>query len=264
MTTIAQQQPNKPASLKGLLAQDNIKKRFEEMLGQKAPGFISSIMNVVNNNKLLQNADPNTVIMAAAQAATLDLPINQNLGLAWIVPYKGQAQFQMGWRGFVQLALRTGLYKTINVCVITANEFKSWDKIAEKLELTGLEEGGDIVGFAGHFELTSGFKKTVYWNVKKVSDHARKYSKSVDNGPWKTHFAEMATKTVLKNMLSQYGILSIEMRSALENDQAVIIDEENRTYPDNPDSEFTSHEEVATEQTEAPAVSNSIPSGNDL
>ena len=101
--------------LKSMLANDNVKARFKEILGKKAPGFISSIVAVANSNTLLQKAEPQSIMNAAVVAATLDLPINPNLGFAYVVPYGNQAQFQMGWRGFVQLAMRSGQYKTINV-----------------------------------------------------------------------------------------------------------------------------------------------------
>src|SRR5690554_5707507 len=102
------------ATVRSLLARDNIKKRFEELLGRKAPGFMSSVINIVNSNTQLQQCDPNQVIASAAVAAAMDLPIDPNLGFAYIVPYKGKAQFQMGYKGFVQLAMRTSMYKTIN------------------------------------------------------------------------------------------------------------------------------------------------------
>ena len=108
----------KAVTIQGLVAQADIKARFEELLGKKAPGFISSLLAVVNNNKLLAKANPKTVIAAGAMAASLDLPINQNLGFAYIIPYKDEAQFQMGYKGYIQLAMRTGQYQTINAAEV--------------------------------------------------------------------------------------------------------------------------------------------------
>lgn len=266
---------NKPASLKSMLSQDNVKKRFEEILGEKASGFISSVINTVGQNKLLQTADPNSIIMASAMAATLDLPINQNLGFAWIVPYKGKAQFQLGWKGFIQLALRTGQYSNINVIPVRAGQIKSVNPLKENYEFDFENETGEIVGYAAYFRLVTGFEKTVYWNVGKVREHAQRYSKSFKDGPWQTHFHEMAMKTVLKNTISQYGIMSIEMQKAVVVDQAAIKDEQGTPeYVDNNETDqFTTYEEVnhaaakiATETTtnvEGDLKSN-LPTGNQL
>src|SRR5690554_4901192 len=106
---------SKELTTKSLFQKSDIQNRFEQLLGKKAQGFISSVLQVVNNSNALSKANPTTVLNAAATAAALDLPINPNLGFAWIVPYKGNAQFQMGWKGYVQLALRTGQYERINV-----------------------------------------------------------------------------------------------------------------------------------------------------
>ena len=223
---------------KDLFAQSNIKDRFEKLLGDKAPGFISSVLQVVNNNKLLAKAKPSTVLNAAATAAVLDLPINQNLGFAWIVPYKNEAQFQMGWKGFVQLALRTGQYDKLNVIEVYKNQFVSFNAMTEELDADfGIEGEGEIVGYASYLKLNSGFEKTVYWSKTKVTNHAKKYSKSFGSSfsPWSDNeqFHAMAKKTVLKNMISKWGIMSIEMQTAQTVDQAVIREENEVDYVDN-------------------------------
>jgi recombination protein RecT len=222
---------------KGLFGQISVKKRFEELLGKKAANFISSVLQVVGNNKLLSNADPQTVLTAAATAATLDLPINQNLGYAWIVPYKGQAQFQMGWRGYVQLALRTAEYQRINTTIVYQNQFKSWNAMKEELDADfEIEGSGKVAGYVAYFRLNNGFEKTVYWSVEKVEVHAKKYSQAYKSGgktPWSTDFDDMALKTVLKNTLSKWGILSIEMQRAIEADQSTQEKEGDYTYQDN-------------------------------
>ena len=219
---------------KDLFRKEDIQKRFEQLLGKKAQGFISSVLQTVGNNKLLATASPETILNAAATAAALDLPINQNLGFAWIVPYKGKAQFQMGWKGFVQLALRTGQYKQINVIEVYENQFKSFNSLTEELDCDFLKEGeGDVVGYAGYFELVNGMKKTVYWTKESVTKHAKKYSQAFKFGPWKDNFDAMAKKTVLKNMLSKWGIMSIEMQTAQLSDQSVQESDSRYDYVDN-------------------------------
>ena len=225
---------SKELTVKSLFTQNDIQKRFEDLLGKKAQGFITSVLQIVSNSGYLSKADPLTVLNAAATAATLDLPINQNLGFAWIVPYKGQAQFQMGWKGYVQLALRTGQYARINVTPIHENQFKSWNNLTESLEGDfSLDGEGKIVGYAGYFKLTNGFEKTVYWSHEKVEKHAKRFSKSYTNGPWKTDFVAMALKTVLKAMISKWGIMSIQLQTAVVADQSVQKNAGDYNYIDN-------------------------------
>lgn len=230
---------------KDLFGQKSIQQRFEALLGKKSQGFISSVLQIVNSNNSLQNANPQTVLNAAATAASLDLPINQNLGFAWIVPYKGQAQFQMGWKGYVQLALRTGQYKRINVTEVYENQFKSYNALTETLDADFNEEGsGDIVGYAAYLKLVNGFEKTVYWSRNKVIAHAKKYSQTYGkknsrggliHSPWndEDQFNSMCLKTVLKNTISKWGIMSIEMQTAHLSDQSVQENEGHYNYPDN-------------------------------
>ena len=227
----------KPASeettLKGLLGTEQVKTRFEELLGKKAPGFVSSLLAVVNNNKLLAKAEPKTVISAGAMAAALDLPINQNLGFAYIVPYGNQAQFQMGYKGYIQLAMRTGQYKNINADVVYEGEIKNVNRFTGEFEF-GERTSDMVVGYMAYFKLTNGFEKYFYMTLDEMQAHAKRYSKNYKGGTDKwglTDFHTMAIKTVLKRLLSKYGILSIEMMNgpqlstALQNDGGVIKDE---------------------------------------
>ena len=236
---------------KSLFSQQSIKARFEELLGKKAPGFITSVLQTVNNNKLLSKAEPQTVLTAAATAAILDLPINSNLGYAYIIPYnenrkdeKGKwqklcvAQFQIGWKGLVQLALRTAQYKSINAITVYANQLESFNSLTEELVGDFSKDGkGEVIGYAAYFRLTTGFEKTVYWSKEKVTKHAQKYSKAFDSShsPWgdKDQFDGMAMKTVLKNALSKWGILSIELQTAIQADQSVQPEEGKTQYLDN-------------------------------
>lgn len=215
---VQQQKPNAAAGLKALMAQDSVKKRFDEVLKNRAPQFMASIINLVNTSPELQNVDGMTVIQSAMVAAALDLPVDKNLGYMWIVPYGGKAQPQMGYRGYIQLALRTGQYKFINVIDVYEGEVKSWNRLSEELVLDFDEKKSDaIIGYAAYFELLNGFKKQVYWTKDQVEKHRQKFSKT-DFG-WKRDWDAMARKTVLKSMLSRWGILSIEIQKALVEDE---------------------------------------------
>lgn len=219
-------------AMKNFFTAENVKNKFKEILGQKTQGFVTSLLQVINGNKSLAKADPKTIYQAAMMAATLDLPINNNLGFAWIVPYGDQGQFQIGWKGLVQLAMRTGQYLRMNVVEVYGNQFKKFNSLTEELDADFEIDGeGDIVGYCAYFKLLNGFEKTVYWSKDKVTKHAKKYSKAFSGSgstPWKDvdQFHEMAKKTVLKNTLSKWGILSIEMQRAVIADQAIIRDAE--------------------------------------
>lgn len=240
MTQVATTQ-KKPATIKSFFDNPQVTKRFEDIIGDKTRSiqFVSSVLQIANSNNYLKNADPLTIYNAALMAATLNLPINQNLGFAYIVPYGKSAQFQLGYKGLIQLAQRTGQYKSINVTEVYENQFKSFNALTEELDCDFSILGqGKVVGFAAYFKLINGFEKTTYWAIEKVESHAKKYSKTFNNGPWKTDFNAMAKKTVLKLMLATYGPLSVEIQKAIESDQAVIRNE------DGSDLEYVDHEEI--------------------
>lgn len=238
LTGSPQPPATKPSTVKGLMESAGYKKRFEEMLGQRAAGFISSVINAVNGNEMLREADPSSVISSAVIAATMNMPIDNNLGFAAIVPYKtgGKvvAQFQMMWRGFVQLAIRSGSYETMNVSEVYEDELQGYNPLTGEVFFTDTEtwiqryeENADkIVGYYAYFKLQNGFKKQLYMSKKQVEIHGRRYSKSFNSqfGKWKTDFDAMAKKTVIKLLLSKWGILSIDMQKAVEFDQAVVKD----------------------------------------
>ena len=212
-------------TLKSIFEKDAVKSKMNELLGSRATGFVTSVLQVTSNNTLLSKAEPMSVYNAAMTAAALDLPINQNLGFAWIVPYKGHAQFQMGWKGYVQLAQRTGQYSRINVVKVYENQFKSFSALHEDLDVDfNLAPEGAVVGYAAYFKLINGFEKTTYWSKDQAIEHGKRFSQTFNNGPWKSDFDAMAMKSLLKNTLSKWGILSIEMQKANKVDQAVVTD----------------------------------------
>lgn len=214
-------------TLKGMLESPAYKKKFEEMLGKKAAGFMSSIIAVTNNNNYLMKADPATVIGAAAQAAMLDLPINQSLGFAYIVPYKGAAQFQLGYKGYIQLAQRSGQYVDIGAKTVYEGELEYENRLLDKFKF-GNRTGDKVIGYLAYFRLTNGFEKMLFMTLDEMQAHAKKYSQNYKGGTDKwglTDFNVMAEKTVLKRLLSKFGPLSIEsvqMSQALSNDGGVI------------------------------------------
>jgi recombination protein RecT len=212
-------------TLKALISSPTIKKRFDEILKDRTPQFLTSVLSLYNSEKMLQKCDPMSVISSAMIAATLDLPIDKNLGYAWIVPYKGVAQFQLGYKGYIQLALRSAQYRYINVTPIHEGELKKWNPLTEEIDIDFEARASDaVIGYAAYFELLNGFRKTIYWTKEQVEKHRKKFSKS-DFG-WKNDWDAMAMKTVLKALLSKWGILSVEMQKAVveDNDERELKD----------------------------------------
>lgn len=219
-----------PVTLKALLASPAVKRRFEEVLDKRAPQYMTSIVNLYNSEAQLQKCDPMTVISSAMVAASLDLPVDRNLGYAWIVPYYDRksktyrAQFQLGYKGYIQLALRSGQYRYINAIPVRKGELKKWNPLTEEIEIDfEARESDEVIGYAAFFELLNGFRKTVYWRKEDVEAHRQKYSKS--SFGWENDWDMMALKTVIKSLLSKWGILSVEMQ------KAVIEDDEERLNP---------------------------------
>lgn len=201
-----------------------VQQKLAEVVSGNSKQFTASLLSVVNNNSLLAKADSNSIMTAAMKAAVLNLPIEPSLGFAYIVPYKGQAQFQIGYRGLIQLAIRSGQVKNINAGVIYASQFVSYDPIFEELQLDLTKPAtGDVAGYFASLELTNGFRKMTYWTLERVTAHGKRFSKTFTSGPWKTDFDAMAQKTLLKDIISKYAPLSTEMQ------EAVVADNEAET-----------------------------------
>ena len=253
--------------VKGYLAQDSVKNRFNEVLGKKAPQFIASIINTVGNSKQLQECEPTSIISSAMVAAALDLPIDPNLSFAALVPYKNgktgvtSAQFQMMYKGFIQLAIRSGQYKNMNVAEVYEDEIESYNPIygtvtfVSDFSKTEQRRNGNkdkIVGYFSFFDLMTGFHKELYMTKEDCLNHAKTYSsafrqdlnKGWSSSKWTTNFDDMAKKTVIKQLISKWGIMTVEMQKAILDDQKVFEDEEG-SYADNPDKHLpTENEEV--------------------
>jgi len=227
----------------------NVKKKFEEVLDKGASAFTTSLLSLVKNNSNIAACDPKTTMAAAMTAATMKLPINPNLGFAYLVPYKNKGHmectFQMGYKGFIQLAMRSGQYKTINAAKVYEGQIEDVDFVTGDI-IRGKKKSNTVVGYVAYFELLNGFSKTLYMSKDEMEAHAAEYSQSYlydrnkgySSSVWSKNFDAMALKTAIKQLISKYGIMSVDMQSeamamAIERDQAVIGKNGTATYVDN-------------------------------
>lgn len=211
---------NSLAKLKGILNNETMQQNFRNILAENASAFMASIIELYQSDGALQKCDPNRVVLEALKAATLKLPINKQLGFAYIIPYNNVPTFQLGFRGLIQLAQRSGQYRYINADVVCEGESVNYNRITGMLEISGTAKSETPVGYFAYFQLLNGFEKCVYWTREKVEAHAKRYSKawSKADSPWHTNFDAMALKTVLKTIISKYGVMSVEFANAIAND----------------------------------------------
>lgn len=195
-----------------------IQKAFDDVWKGAGTQFAVSILSVLQGSQSLKSASNESIYAAAMKAAMLNLPIEPSLGRAYLVPYKGQAQFQLGYKGLIELAQRSGQYKNINAGIVYKSQLISYNPLFEELILDFSKPQDEIVGYFAAFKLLNGFEKVSFWTVEKVTAHGKKFSKSFASGPWKTDFDAMAQKTILKDILSKYGPLSVEMQKAIDED----------------------------------------------
>lgn len=233
-----QLQTNGYKQLKTILNNDTMKQSFRNVLEENAGAFMASILELYQSDTALQECDPNKIILEALKAATLKLPINKQLGFAYIIPYKGIPQFQLGYKGYIQLAQRSGQYRYINADVVYEGEQVTYDRITGMLMITGEAMSDTPIGYFAYFQLLNGFEKCVYWTREKVEAHAKRYSKAWNrqNSPWHTNFDAMALKTVIRNIISKYGVMSVEFANAVAEDTSVeeriegeIVENANKT-----------------------------------
>jgi recombination protein RecT len=223
-TTNQQTPPPPPRTrvdvLKSIMGSASVQEQFKNALKDNSGPFIASVIDLYNGDTYLQKCNPTQVVMECLKAATLKLPINKSLGFAYIVPYNDVPQFQIGYKGLIQLAMRTGQYRIINADLVYEGEFRTMNKLTGEFDLTGEKKSDTVVGYFAHIEMLNGFSKTLYMTKEKVLSHAKKYSKSFskDSSPWKKEFDAMAIKTVLRNLLGHYGFLSVDMISAFDSD----------------------------------------------
>lgn len=246
----------KQVTVKGFFDREDVKKKFNELLGKRAASFMTSVLQVVAQNQLLAKADPASIYQASAVAATLDLPINQNLGFAYIVPYntkqsdgsyKQVAQFQMGYKGFIQLAQRSGQFKELDSKPVYEGQYME-DESMKGFHFEWKNKKSDIlIGFVAWFKLLNGYEAMYFMTVEQLKRHGAKYSKTFTNknSLWANDFESMASKTVIKLLLSRFAPLSVEMQRAVISDQALINDADtiDVTYIDNSEVEVDKESE---------------------
>jgi recombination protein RecT len=210
-----------------LLESPAIKQRIEEVLGERKSQFITSALSLFNSNTQLQNCEPASIFNACLTATSLGLPINNNLGFAYIIPYGKEAQFQIGYKGFRQLAINSNQYRTLEVKPIYEGQLIENDSFLGYYFEWKNKSSDVVIGYASYFKLLNGFENVYYLSVVEIEKHAKKYSQTYKKGlgNWKDEFEKMAKKTVVKlHLNSGFAPLSIEMQKAVESDQSVITD----------------------------------------
>ena len=271
----AQQSVN--TMLNSLLDGEKMRKRFDELLGKRTPQFLSSLVSMINDNPALQQAfyqSPMSVVKSALQAATYDLPIDPTLGYAYIVPFqnsvknddgswskKYQATFIPGYKGLIQLCLRTGAYQCVPDAVdVREGELVSYDRLTGDAKFNWIEdederEARPIVGYAGYFRLKNGAEKTIYMSKKQIEAHEKKNRKGRDMGKgWREDFDAMARKTVIRKLCGKYALMSIEYQNTADRDTmnlATALSQQD--YPDEVIPVDTETGEVAEAPAEDPA-----------
>lgn len=231
---------------KDFFSKPMVQEKLKELVGKNAPAFATSVLQIVNSNSMLVNADPQTIFSAACMAATLNLPINNNLGFAYIVPFKNnkenkiEAQFQLGYKGYIQLAQRSGQFSRIAATAVYEGQMISENPLLGYEFDWSVKPSGEPIGYVAFFKLINGFTAELYMSKEEVMKHANKYSQTAKKGygVWKDQFEAMALKTVLKLLLSKQAPLSIDMQKAQMADQAIIrdVDKDEFDYIDHQES----------------------------
>jgi len=245
--------PRKIDMLKGVLNAPSVQEQFKNALKDNSGSFVASVIDLYNGDPSLQECEPKQIVMEALKAAVLKLPINKALGFAYIVVYKNSVKdstvpggwkkvptptFIPGYKGYIQLAMRTGQYRTINADVVYEGEVRKLNKLSGEIQFDGEKTSDKIIGYFCYFELLNGFSKTLYMTVEEMAKYAKRYSKSIKKDTtveqliqlanpkssqagkvgWEGNFEDMALKTVIRRLLSKYGYLSVEMQSAISSD----------------------------------------------
>lgn len=257
----------KQRPFKDLIADPKVQERFDKMLGENSTAFLMSVLNCVQNNKQLAECEPQSVLMASAVAGTLNLPVDPSLGQAYIIPYNvntktpqgwvkvKKAQFQIGYKGLIQLGHRSKQFRGLNVSDVREGEFKSVNRLTGEFEFEWNQNQDErknlpLVGYVAYFELVNGFSKAMYMTTKELHHHGRTYSKTYNNdkGRWKIDFEGMASKTVLKLLIDKFAPKTVEMQKAITTDQAIIENFEGNklNYVDN--NKIIDLEELAKER----------------
>lgn len=245
---------------------EGLRKRFDDLLGKRSAQFVSSIVSLVNADVNMQQAfyeSPMTVIQAGLKAAAFDLPVDQSLGYAYIVPFKNskknedgtwtkkmEATFILGWKGMHQMAIRTGAYKTINVVDVREGELKSYNRLTEDIKIDFIEDDAEresksVIGYVGYYRLVNGAEKTIYRTVKQIENHEKKFRKGEHMGKgWKDDWDAMARKTVYRELIGKWGVMSVEYQNS--KDGQSLAEQMKEEYIDNdaPDITFIEADDV--------------------
>ena len=239
---------NQILGISAYLTADAVKNQINQVVGGKdGQRFISAIVSAVNTNPALQECTNQSILSGALLGESLKLSPSPQLGQYYLVPFndknKGKvAQFQLGYKGYIQLAIRSGQYKKLNVLAIKDGELIRFDPLNEEIEVRLIEdeeerEQANTIGYYAMFEYTNGFRKAIYWSKRKMEAHALKYSKGYQAKKgytfWEKDFDGMAYKTMLRQLISKWGIMSIDMASAIDSDMAVINEDGTKDYVDN-------------------------------
>ena len=246
--SLVQKKSNQRLGITAYLTADAVKNQINNVVGGKnGTRFISSVVSAVNANPALQDCSNQSILSGALLGESLNLSPSPQLGQYYLVPFndknKGKvAQFQLGYKGYIQLAIRSGQYKKLNVLAIKEGELIRFDPLNEEIEVKLIEdeearEQAATIGYYAMFEYTNGFKKAIYWSKKKMENHALKYSKGYQAKKgytfWEKDFDGMAYKTMLRQLISKWGIMSIDLQSAIDADMAVINEDGTKNYVDN-------------------------------
>lgn len=226
-----------------------ITQKINNIIGDDKKGarFISSIVSAVNNNPTLKECDNQSIISGALLGESLNLSPSPQLGQYYLVPFENKdrgkvATFQLGYKGYIQLAIRSGQYKKLNVLAIKEGELVKYDPLNEEIEVDLIDdeekrEKAKTIGYYAMFEYNNGFRKTMYWSKTKMEKHALQYSKGYQAKKgytfWEKDFDAMAYKTMLRQLISKWGIMSIDMQQAFEGDMAYIKEDGTKEYVDN-------------------------------
>lgn len=272
---------NQRVGLTAYLTNDAVKNQINNVLGGKnGQRFIASIISAVQTNPALQECSNSSILSSALLGESLKLSPSPQLGHYYLVPFNDNkrgckvAQFQMGYKGLLQLAIRSGQYKKINVVAIKEGELVRFDPLNEEIEVNLIEdelvrENTPTVGYYASFTYLNGFQKSIYWSREKMEAHALKYSKGYKAKKgytfWEKDFDGMAYKTMLRQLISKWGIMSIDMQTAIDSDMAVINEDGTRDYVDTVDNEIVadtveSHTEANKEPTEATETASDVES----
>ena len=258
--------PAKKNTFSMFMTSDAVKNKINQMIAGKDGGkFITSLISLVANNPALAECDHATILSSALLGESLKLSPSPKLGQFFLVPFKDNnrnrtvAQFQLGYKGYIQLAIRSGYYKKLNVLAIKEGELKYYDPLNETIDVKLIEdeekrEQANTIGYFAMFEYQNGFTKTLYWSKEKMQAHAKKYSqayrrdlsKGSNYSFWSKDFDSMGFKTMLRQLISKWGIMSVDFQTALINDMAVIRDNEQPEYVDNVENEELIEAEITT------------------